>query len=126
MDADSISHAMPISPDRVCRIGDPKRTPSGKQLSGHYDRTHWHAKLETPADGDVSDFLRSLHKQLENAHGFLRGVADTGGTSEVFIGLFADRCCDFELPVSLLGDLASSGLGLRFDYYGPGNSPPEI
>lgn len=125
MDADSISHAMPISPDRVCRIGDRKRTPNGKPLSGNYYRTHWHAKLETPTDGDVSDFLRSLHKRLENARGFLARIGDTGGTSEVFIGLFADRGCDFELPSSLLADLASAGLGLRLDYYGPDNSPPE-
>lgn len=125
IDADTITRSIPFKPDRVCKLGDPKRTPNGKPLSGHYDQTHWHVKLETPADGDVTDFLRLLCERLSRCREFLGQLDDSGGRAEIFIGLFADRCCDFELPSSLLADLASAGLSLRLDYYGPDQPPPE-
>lgn len=125
IDADIISQSIPFRPDRICKIGETKQTPHGKPLLGHYDQTYWHATLETPTDGDVTNFLRLLCDRLARSREFLAQLDDTGGKVEVFIGLFADRCCDFELPWSLLADLASARVGLRLDYYGPSNSPPE-
>ncbi|WP_391540471.1 DUF4279 domain-containing protein [Rubripirellula lacrimiformis] len=120
VDPDAITRGMPIKPDRICRIGDPKRTPR----EGFYDRTHWSVKLQTPADGDVAEFLSMVFERLDSSRALLTELADTGGRAEIFIGLFADRCCDFEMPPTLLANLASLSLGLRLDYYGPDRSPP--
>lgn len=119
MDADFISRAIPFVPKRICNVGERKRDPRGKLREGVYDGTYWTAKLQTPANNDVSEFLWLLNEQLAPCREFLTKLSSSGGKTEVLFGLFADRCCDFALPASLLANLASAGIGLRLDYYGP-------
>ncbi len=67
----------------------------------------------------MNEFLEELVAQLATSKEFLFNLSKTGGKSEVFIGLYADRCCDFAMQPKLLGRLASAGLTLRLDFYGP-------
>ncbi|MEO8271187.1 MAG: DUF4279 domain-containing protein [Aureliella sp.] len=119
IDAEAISAAVPIAPRRVCRAGDQRRLPNGTLRDGYYDATYWSTDLHCPDGFDVSEFLKDLIAQLSTSEEFLFNLARTGGESEIFLGLYAERCCDFAMPPTLLGQLASLGLTLRLDFYGP-------
>jgi hypothetical protein len=106
-------------PKCVKRRGEQRRKPDGGLLTGTHDENHWSVDLEVVTGHDVGEFLTDLvDKQIAHATDFTRQIADTGGCVTVFIGVFADRLCDFELPASTLRLLGNAGLSVRLDYYG--------
>ena len=71
-------------------------------------------------DGDdTPTFLARLVNELAPAKDFLNQLADEGGETECFIGIFADRLCDQLFPPKLLSSLGQLAIGVRLDYYGP-------
>lgn len=119
IDAEAISAAMPFAPQKVCRAGDQRRNPDGTLCDGYYDKTYWTTDLHCPDGFDVSEFLEHFVAQLSASEEFLFNLSETGGESIIFIGLYADRCCDVAMLPTLLGRLAATGLTLRLDFYGP-------
>lgn len=91
-------------------------------LTGNYDENHWSADLKIVAGHDVPEFLLNLiDAQMRQAVDLTRRIDDTGGAVTVFIGVFAVRLCDFEIPASTLRRLGDGGISVRLDYYGVGN-----
>lgn len=102
IDVEAISAAMPFAPRRVCRAGDQRRNLDGTLCDGYYDKACWSTDLHCPGGFDVSEFLEHLVAQLSASEEFLFNLSKTGGESEIFIGLYADRCCDFAMLPTLL------------------------
>ena len=118
---DEVTAALRRNPKSVKRNGERRRRPDGGLLTGNYDDNHWSADLDIVAGHDVSEFLAELvNTQISHATDFTRRIDDTGGCVTVFIGVFADRLCDFEIPAPTLRQLGNAGITARLDYYGVG------
>ena len=128
---DEMTGALKQDPTSVRRRGEKRRRPDGGLLTGVYDENHWNTELEIVAGHDVSEFLADLvDTQISHAADFTRQIDDTDGCVTVFIGVFADRLCDFEIPASTLRRLGNAGISVRLDYYGVSdgetNDTPEL
>lgn len=114
----SISAALGLTPKRTGCRGDQRRSPAGVLRAETYDANHWTADLPIQDGSDVAEFLTGfVDSQTHEARSLTRQIADTGGAVELFIGLFATRCCDFAIPPESLRLLGEAGITLRLDYY---------
>ncbi|REJ97756.1 MAG: DUF4279 domain-containing protein [Planctomycetota bacterium] len=119
IDPADVTAALKQEPNSVKRRGEKRRRPDGSLLTGNYDENHWSADLEIVAGHDLPKFLHNLtDAQMRHAMDLTRRIDDTGGSVTVFIGVFADRLCDFEIPASTLRRLGNAGISVRLDYYG--------
>jgi Domain of unknown function (DUF4279) len=117
-----ITRALALQPThRPTRKGEPKTTPKGTPLEGHWKFSHWCHCFEITQDRELTSFLERLVKTLEPHRDFLRRIVDEGGAIECFVGVFTDTNCDQVLPFSLLSDLAELRIDLRLDLYGNRN-----
>lgn len=117
IDPDEVTAALGICPKRTRRCGERY---SG-QPGGYFDANHWAAELEIVAGHNVPEFLEDFVDSLSlPAKSLTRRIDETGGEVTVFIGLFANRLCDFEIFASTLRDLGNAGISVRLDYYKPG------
>lgn len=124
VDPEEVTVALNQEPESVKRRGERRRRPDGSLLTGTYDANYWRAYLEIVAGHNVPEFLhRLIEKQSPNALDLTRQIDDTGGSVTVFIGIFADRLCDFEIPASTLRLLGDAGISVRLDYYGTDDEP---
>lgn len=120
VEPDQMTDGLKLSPKSVKRRGERRRRPDGELLLGTWDENQWRTDLEIVAGHDVSEFLNGfLGAQVSHATSFLRHIDDTGGRVTVFIGMFADGLCDFEIPAKILRQLGNAGVSVRLDYYGP-------
>ena len=72
------------------RVGDSRRTPTGAPLEGSYERSFWKHRFSPPDDSDFPAFLRRIADLLQGQRDFLRSLGDTGGETELFVGLFSE------------------------------------
>ena len=122
MDPDEVTATLKWEPKSIKRNGEQRHSPDGSLLTGYYDGNHWSADLEIVAGHDIPEFLRNLiDTQMRHAVEFTRRIDNTGGSVTVFIGVFAERLCDFEVPASTLRLLGDAGVSVRLDYYGIGS-----
>ncbi len=122
VDPNEVTAALKMKPRSVKRRGERRQRPDGGLLTGHYDENHWAVDLDIVAGQDVPEFLQDLiDAQIAHAMDLTRRIDDTGGAVSVFIGVFADRLCDFEIPAATLRLLGDAGVSVRLDYYGVGN-----
>jgi|688.fasta_scaffold643140_1 hypothetical protein len=111
--------ALGLEPASVRHDGQPRLRPDGSPLTGVVKGNHWAAGLEIAAGQDIPAFLIDFFERLPaEACDWMRMVADTGGCVSMFLGVFADGCCDFEIPPASLRKLGNAGVAIRFDFYG--------
>ncbi len=122
VDPDEVTSTLKREPKTSKRRGEQRRRPDGGLLTGTYGKNHWSADLDIVSGHDVPEFLDDLADTwTSHAVDLTRHIDDTGGSVTVFIGVFADRLCDFEIPASTLRRLGNAGISVRLDYYGVGN-----
>ena len=122
VDPDEITAALKQEPRSIRRRGERRRSPDGALLAGYYDGNYWSIDLKSVAGHDVSEFLHNLiYTQMPHATEFTRRIDDTGGSVSVFIGVFADGFCDFEIAAPTLRLLGGAGVSVRLDFYGADN-----
>lgn len=117
-----ISKAIGLEPKRSWRAGEPRTTPKGQPLEGKYPESYWCADIsgEAPEDGEqqcLEDFLLGASSRLSAVGDFLRSVRETGGRTEIFVGLYGRWNYGFEFSPNLLLKLSSLGLALSLDVY---------
>jgi hypothetical protein len=117
IDPVEITRSLGMAPEVTHRVGDQRRMPNGRLLSGSYDSTYWTAELVTRGGEDIPTFVAKLSKTLRPSRDFLRQIHDEGGATECFMGIFAKGLCDQLFSAELLADLGELRLGLRLDYY---------
>ena len=121
-------HGGRSEPASVRRNGQPRLLPNGELLDGFVKGNHWATDLEIAAGQDIPAFLVDFIERLPaEACEWMRMVTDTGGSVSVFLGIFADRCCDFEIPAASLRKLGNAGVAIRLDFYGRNGQaePPD-
>jgi hypothetical protein len=132
-----MSAKLEINPRWIWKVGDPRKTPSGKALQGVYPDSYWSARMMTRAsstDQDLAAPLGTILDELSPKKDLVVDFPTRGGKAEFFIGWFFDEGNSGEvLGHALLRRLADFCIDLSFDVYqqrwttkdGGGNlSPP--
>jgi hypothetical protein len=113
-DPDDIARHVGLPVKRSWEIGEPRATPRGKALVGHYDATYCAFDLGTGDDGELAERLRMVVPSLFPAQEYLLGLRATGGSINLFITwTVGERGEMFDF--SLLSDLASLGIDLGIE-----------
>jgi hypothetical protein len=116
---DEATATLALSPTSVRRNGEPRILPNGSRAEGAVRGNYWAAELEITPGRDIPAFLLEFVDGLPvEVVGWMRKVSDTGGSVSVFLGIFADGLCDFEIPPGILRKLGDAGVTTRFDFYG--------
>lgn len=114
IDPAAISSALRLTPSRATRAGPPRRPP--------YDKAWWSYQFECAEVRDLAPFIETTVSSLKAHREFLRSVVDTGGSVELFCGIFLTANWDEMFPAALLASLADLGIDLRLDAYPEGQN----
>lgn len=96
---------------RSWAMGEPRSTPRGTALPGHYDTTYCAFDLGAGDDGELAAHLRGQVAVLLPKRDFLLGLRATGGSLNLFITwTVGERGEVFDC--ALLSDLVSLGIDL--------------
>jgi hypothetical protein len=113
-DPHDIARGVGLPVKRSWKIGQPRVTPRGTPLEGHYDATYCAFDLGAGDNGDLAERLRVVVTSLFSKRDFLLHLRATGGSLNFFItwtvgerGEMFDR--------SLLSDIASLGIDLGIE-----------
>jgi hypothetical protein len=106
-----IGQRLGMDADRSHDIGDPKRS------QGVYEESYWCKELSVRDGVSYGDFIEVFTSQCQEHAQTLRDIYEAGGRIEMFIGLFAARCCDECISCENLRRLADLRVDLRLDYY---------
>jgi hypothetical protein len=117
--AAEISNRLALIPTRLHESGDARRN------SSIYEKAYWATELPAKASESYDEFLSSFCSQFEEHADTLKEIHESGGRIELFIGLFAIRCCDASISCETLLRLGQLRIALRLDYYGPDSESPS-
>ncbi|MCA9236074.1 MAG: hypothetical protein KDA44_11420 [Planctomycetales bacterium] len=120
---DEVIARVELAPRQIRRIGEPRTTPRGNALNGLRSANHVSFELPTIDEASLDEFAGSIADRLEKHGEFFRCFTASGGTIELFVGIFARRGCDTLFPPVLSRRLGELGVGLRLDYYADTDSP---
>jgi hypothetical protein len=115
IDPAEISNALNLVRHFVHGVGEPRRTPVGRELEGHYRDTRWRHTVRYEVrkqhfSAEVTSFVDSLVPH----RAFLNGLRETGGRANVII-TFLDGYFGDELPRATLARMADLGLDLGIE-----------
>ena len=103
-----ITSTLGLEPQHSWRAGAERKSSSGDPLDGSYRESYWtcalmaHPKLST-AQISVESELRQTLGTLRRSFDFLQSLQDSGGTTEVYVSIFARE----EFRIELLADVAA-------------------
>ena len=117
IDPDAITAALGLAPQRLHRVGEQKITPKGTLLKGRYLTNVWWLPLDLKGVADLIPFLEDLVSRLEASGDFLSRLAESGGRTELFCGIFTESNWDEIIPHQLSGRLAAMKIDVRLDAY---------
>lgn len=67
----------------------------------------------------MGDDLRAISKRMKRKKRALHSIVDSGGSLELFVGIFVDRNSGFTLDSQVLEHLGLIRFSVAFDIYGP-------
>ncbi|MEJ0062752.1 MAG: DUF4279 domain-containing protein [Alphaproteobacteria bacterium] len=117
VDPEEISAALELQPFGMARAGEPRKTPKGNPVPGVNKLTTWRHHLLITTGTRLPDALSQFNKTLSGKAEYLRGLVNTGGTLEYFIGAFMEDNRIEELSWQLLKECADLQISLTLDMY---------
>lgn len=118
---EEIASVIGLEPKFIQNVGEDRKTPKGKNLSGKYIETYCSFELEPKTHGILEDALRKWCEYLSAHIDFLKGIRASGGKAEFFAGVFLSGNSGIELEPADLASAASIGVSLSLDLYGEGS-----
>ena len=89
----------------------------GKLLEGAYPETYCSFPLALGVLGNFVDGVRSVMPTIERLGNYLREIRDSGGRSELFVGVFVEGASGFTLQVNDMAELTKLSLDLCVEHY---------
>jgi hypothetical protein len=118
MDPQEISTALGLDAKFAHRVGDQRRTPKSKPLSGTYPDTRWrHCRHhETPNQWFASK-ISELIENIEPHKAFLRELRSTGGKACLILQLLGDGYFGDDIPQAVLARLTDLQLDFAIECF---------
>ncbi len=120
LSAEEIASAFDLPTTKMQTVGEPRITRTGRILGGNWRETNVSfRKSDGPFYFDDFDIEELIRKFLECFDGsYTAHLAETGGGSVFFIGVFTDVNVEFDLSWELMEDLAKAKIRIWYDVYG--------
>jgi hypothetical protein len=114
-----IVESLGMTPKIAHALGAQRTTPTGRVLDGSYTETFCVFTLLVRRQGWFEDGVAELLPSLSVHREFLRSIADTGGSSELYVGVFVDSAesVGFTLGIETMTALADLRVRLVGEYY---------
>jgi hypothetical protein len=113
-DPNDIASGLALTVKRSWRVGEPRSTPRGNTLPGHYGETYCVFDVGSGDDGEVAERLRSIIALLLPKRDFIHELRATGGSLNFYVTwTIGERGEVFDC--SLLSVLASLGIDLGIE-----------
>jgi hypothetical protein len=113
-----ISQSLGMKAKIAHRVGAPRATPSGDPLDGIYKETYCVFTFVDRQEGSFVDGVDELVPSMARHRDFLRSMVDTGGSSELYVGVFVDGdTVGFTLGVATMAALVDLGVRLTTEFY---------
>jgi hypothetical protein len=108
-----------MTPKVAHAVGAPRTTATGQALDGLYKETFCVFSLIDRQGGWFEDGVSELLPSLATHREFLKSIADTGGSSELYVGVFVDdgESAGFTLRVETMAALADLRVQIAAEYY---------
>ncbi len=123
--AKDIAESLSLRATRICIVGEPRATPTGKPLNGVYPDNFYvgqvieHEEFEYPGfDRDLDACLALALDRLQPSLDAIKGLRDASARMEFFIGWTIRGHGGADLAPTLLARLGNLGIGLSLDVYG--------
>ena len=113
-DPNDIVRGVGLPVKRSWKIGEPRSTPRGTPLPGHYRETYCAFDLGVGDDGELAERLRRLVATLLPKRDFLHGLRATGGSLNFFVTWAVGERGEM-FDCALLSDIASLGIDLGIE-----------
>ncbi len=118
LDPSEISRLLGLEAHFSHRVGDRRRTPKQRLLTGIYPDTRWrHCIRYTVAEQHFASEVIKFVERLEAHKEFLANVSSKGGKASIIICFLGDGYFSDELPPETLAKLADLGLGLAVECF---------
>ena len=113
-----------ISPEAIStgfKLAPTTQWQVGSEVSGGRtkDSTYWIASLDIPSDDGLYESLKFAAGRLRTQEAFVAELVRTGGSCELFVGMFLDRDSGDALPWDLLRSLGDMRIDLSLNIYCP-------
>lgn len=112
---EEISSCLSLAPLIAHSVGDNRSTPKGRALAGVWPATFWTAKIDS-CDSLESTLLHVV-VLLESHRDFVLRLTKTGGSVEIFIGIFLSQPYGFSVSSDLIRRIAELSVFITFDIY---------
>jgi hypothetical protein len=115
------TRSLGLEPDVCERAGAPRIRGNKARQYGTAKCSFWTHPFAAPdLDMEFEDYVRRVADGLIDKRTFFEDFTRNGGEAELFIGFFMESSnTGFDLPATLLRDLAMLQLTLIFDLYDP-------
>lgn len=104
--------AMPASPRRGWTAGEPRRTPKGHAIEGHYRESYCCCDLGGGDDGELALLISRSLDLLEKLHEVLRDLRARGASFAFFVSWNPDGDSGETFDVELLRRMSNLGIAL--------------
>ncbi|WP_156382227.1 MULTISPECIES: hypothetical protein [unclassified Aureimonas] len=116
-DPTDIARGVGLPVNRSWKLGQPRVTPRGTALAGHYDATYCLFDLGAGNDGELAERLQAIVAALIPRRDFLLGLRATGGSINFYITWTVGERGEM-FDCSLLSDLVGLGIDLGIEPIG--------
>ena len=115
-DADpaDIARGLGLQAKRSWKIGEPRSTPRGNALPGHYSETYCAFDRGVGEDGELAARLRSLVAAFMPKRDFLHNVRASGGSLNLFVTWTVGERGEM-FDCALLSDFVTLGIDLGIE-----------
>ena len=113
-----ISRLLSMKPRVASNVGEPRENPPGRLLGGVYGFTFCTFELIEKNAGFFTDGIVEVLSRLAAHRQLLQSISDTGGSSELYVGVFTDAdTAGFTIGVKMMEALADLHLQLSTQFY---------
>nr|WDE41601.1 hypothetical protein [uncultured bacterium] len=122
IDPDEITKILSLAPTRKWLAGENRTTPKGTLLEGYYKESYWCGPFQEYEKYDSVNFeleecIDEFTNNFQKHSDFFNEIRSTGGSVELFVGLFIDGNSGIVFPSSLLSSLGGLCVDLSLDIY---------
>jgi hypothetical protein len=113
-----ISDSISMRPRIASNVGEPRENPAGRLLGGIHKATFCTFDMIEKQAGFFTDGVDQVLTQLARHREFLVSLFETGGRSELYIGVFSDaNSTGFTMEPNLMAAIADLRLQLSVEFY---------
>ena len=118
MKCQDICRLLSMKPRVSSNVGEPRENPPGRLLGGVYGFTFCTFELIEKNAGFFTDGIVEVLSRLAAHRQLLQSISDTGGSSELYVGVFTDAdTAGFTMGVEMMEALADLHLQLSTQFY---------